>query len=125
VVWSPIRPTPPTATERLDCLMRSLGTAAAAVVALVALPTVAGADGGAADVQQAVQPDAADAINPVSAFLSQSSLFGLNLGAVLWLSIAVLSIVAGLVIVRHSRRQSVVPPDRDASVGSTALPSLG
>ena len=104
-------------------MMRVLGVAAAGAVALIALPTAAGASSETPNAGEAASAVDADRI---TSFLSQPSLFGFNLGAVLWLSIALIAVVVGLVAVRRSRhRSSAAGRIPDHSVADAAFPSLG
>ena len=103
-------------------MMRVLGVAAAGAVALIALPTAAGAS---SETPNASEAAAGVDMDGITSFLSQPSLFGFNLGAVLWLSIALIAVVCGLVAVRRTQRRSAAAGRiADHSVPDAAIPSL-
>ncbi len=83
-------------------MMRAFAVLAAAAVVLVALPTTAGASadqGSAADM-------AVDATEGAASFLSRTSVFGLSMGVLLWLSVAVIGLTFALVALSRSRERA-------------------
>ncbi len=85
-------------------MMRALAVLSAAAVALLALPTTAGA---AADSTTPASGASNTATDGIVDFLSERSLFGMSLGAVLWLSVAALAALLALVALGRSRGQLV------------------
>ena len=83
-------------------MMRALAVLSAAAVALLALPTTAGAAADSATLASGASNTATDRIVD---FLSERSLFGMSLGAVLWLSVAALATLLALVALGRSRGQ--------------------
>jgi hypothetical protein len=81
-------------------MMRALAVLSAAAVVLFALPRSAGAAADSATVAPAASQDAS---NGIVSFLSERSLFGMSLGAVLWLSVAALAALLALVALSRSR----------------------
>jgi hypothetical protein len=81
-------------------MMRALAVLSAAAVALFALPSTAGAAGDSvADVSAVSESASHGAVS----FLAARSLFGLSLGAVLWLSVAAVAALVALVALARSR----------------------
>jgi hypothetical protein len=100
-------------------MMRALAVLSAAAVALFALPTTAGA---AADSKAPTSalPVSADGI---VSFLAERSLFGMSMGAVLWLSIAAFAALLAFVALSRSRGQ-LASADSQARSDSVARPDF-
>ena len=90
-------------------MMRALAAVAASAAALVALPVTAGAE--SATVSESAA--AGSASDSAASFLSTPSLFGMSVGAVLWLSVALVAMVAAGVMLR--RTKSAAPALSDAA----------
>lgn len=82
-------------------MLKAFAGVAAAGLALVALPATGSAVRSAGQVGSAVDAPvaAADLVGP----LGQASLFGMSLGVVLWLSVAVFSLLLATVAIRRTR----------------------
>jgi hypothetical protein len=93
-------------------MMRALAVLSAAAVALFALPSTAGAAGETVADVSAVSESASGGM---VSFLTERSLFGLRLGAVLWLSVAAVAAIVALVALSRSRGH-LAASSSDASV---------
>lgn len=87
-------------------MMRALAGVSAAAVALIALPTTVGV---AAESETAVAVVAADQTTTgLAGFLDEPSVLGLNMGAFLWLSVALVAAAVSVVAVGRSRAHGIV-----------------
>jgi len=86
--------------------MRALAAVAASAAALVALPVTAGAEAASRSDAAGVgtSPD-----TPGS-FLSTPSLFGMSVGAVLWVSVALVAVVVAAVLLHRTKAAARYAP---------------
>lgn len=83
-------------------MMRALAGFSAAAVALIALPTTMGVVA-EAESDTAVVFAATPATSGIAGFLEEPAILGLNMGAFLWVSVAVLAVIFAALAVGHSR----------------------
>jgi hypothetical protein len=99
-------------------MMRALAGVSAAAVALIALPTTVGAAAESASTSVSTSvavatESSAPATTGLASFLAEPAIFGLNMGAFLWLAIALLAAVVAIIAVGRSRVDGLSAANND------------
>jgi len=87
-------------------MMRALAAVAASAAALVALPVTAGAEASSRSDAAGVGTSG----DTPGSFLSTPSLFGMSVGAVLWLSVALVAVVVAGVLLHRTKAAAQYAP---------------